>query len=220
MKWRSPLFQKWLRSKWLIVIGCILVVYTLTGFFLLPAIIKSQMVKKLPSITKRTASVQQVKLNPYVFSLTVRGFALNEPGGETFASFDELYVNLQLSSIYKRGFIFHEIRVKKPFGSLVFQSDGKFNFSNLVPETSSQAKPKAALPRIDIEKLTIEEGAIAFADLKRKEPFRSRFGPINIGLHQFTTRPKGNSPYSIVAHSDSGGMFNWAGSVSLNPLIS
>ena len=40
-------------SKWLIRVGVGLIIYTLVGFFLLPAIIKSQMIKRLPALTKR-----------------------------------------------------------------------------------------------------------------------------------------------------------------------
>ena len=94
-------------------IGIALIVYALVGFFLLPAIIKWQLLKRLPAITRRTVAVQQVKLNPFALSLIIRGFTLKETNGDVFYSFDELYANLQLISVFKRAFVFKEIRLKK-----------------------------------------------------------------------------------------------------------
>ena len=87
--------------KWLLRLSLAFVAYSLIGFFLLPPILKWQMLKRLPAITKRQAVVQQVKVNPWTLSLTVRGLALTEPDGRPFASWDELYVNFQASSLFR-----------------------------------------------------------------------------------------------------------------------
>jgi hypothetical protein len=57
------------RSRWyrrLLWAGAAFLVYVLVGFFVLPPIIKSQLVKRLPAITKRQAASRQVKFNPLV----------------------------------------------------------------------------------------------------------------------------------------------------------
>src|SRR5262245_16390840 len=82
-------------------IAIALLLYTVMGFFVLPAIIKSQIVKRLPGFTHRQAVVQQVKVNPYALSLTIRGLSLSETNGEPFAGFEEFYVNFQLSSLFR-----------------------------------------------------------------------------------------------------------------------
>ena len=43
----------------------------------------------LPPITKRQAAVREVKFNPFVLSLTIRGLSLNEPEGHVFASWED-----------------------------------------------------------------------------------------------------------------------------------
>src|ERR1035438_10766955 len=73
--------------------GAAFLVYVLVGFFVLPPIIKSQLLKLLPAITKRQAAIRQVKFNPLDLSLTIRGLSLTEPDGQVFASWEELYVN-------------------------------------------------------------------------------------------------------------------------------
>src|SRR6266850_4414525 len=118
--------------KWAICVGIALTLYTVLGFLVLPAIIKSQMLKRLPALTHRHVAVQQVRLNPYTLSFTLRGFSLTETNGEEFASLGELYVNFQSISLLKRGLVFKEISVKKPSANIVRLIDGTFNFANLL----------------------------------------------------------------------------------------
>ncbi len=195
--------------------------YTLIGFFLLPVIIKWQMRKQIPPLAHRAVHVQQVRVNPYVLSLTIRGFSLTETNGAVFASFDEFFVNFQLwSSLFKRAFVFREIHLKNPLGSVIWEPNGTFNFSNLLTGSKPTSPGKSELPRIVIGALNIENGTVAFADLTRKQPFQQRYEPINIHLTNLSTLPERDAPYSIVATTPAGGTFEWTGDVSVNPLHS
>src|ERR1039458_8533966 len=130
-------------GRWAIRIAIVLVLYTVIGFFVLPAIIKSQMLKRLPALTHRRVTIQDVKLNPYALSFTLRGFSLTETNGDEFASLGELYVNFESISLLKRGFVFKEISVKKPSANIVRLADGSFNFANLL----TNAAPAGATPK-------------------------------------------------------------------------
>ncbi|HUI07279.1 MAG TPA: DUF748 domain-containing protein [Verrucomicrobiae bacterium] len=214
--------KRWLRSKWAIGVGTAVLIYTLTGFFLIPALIKSQMLKRLPALTHRRVTVQQVRLNPYALSFTLRGFALTETNGDPFVSLGELYVNFELSSIVHRGLVFSEISLKEPSANIIHLADGTFNFSNLIPTNApAAASPKSTtnepLPLVMVGTLSITNAGARFIDRHRATPFEQHVGPINIRLRHFTTRPKTGSPYSIVATTDTGGMFAWAGDVGINP---
>jgi outer membrane protein OmpA-like peptidoglycan-associated protein len=203
------------RAKWTLGIGIALIGYTLAGFFLLPAIIKSQMLKRLPALTKRIVTIQQVKLNPFALTLTIRGFTLKETNGDVFYSFDELSANLRPTSIFKRVFLFKEIRLKKPFGSAIFQHDGKFNFSNLLSALPPETKTKIQsheLPRFVVERLSIKDGALVFHDLNRKVLLKlSRIGLTMAGLSNQT-----NAPVSTVISL----VCNESGTVALQGTVS
>jgi hypothetical protein len=215
--------------KWAMGIGIAFVLCNILAFFVLPAIIKSQMLKRLPASTHRNVAVREVKLNPYTLSFTLRGFSLTETNGDEFVSLDELYINFEAISLLKRGFVFSEIHVKKPSANIIRLADGTFNFSNLLPPTNqppSEAKPAAPssvtqqLPLVIVEALKVEDGQFSFTDLDRKKPFQRRFGPINVTLTDFTTRPKTGSPYSVVVSTKDGETFAWSGDVSIAPLHS
>ncbi len=210
------------RPAWrrrLIWAGVLLLLYTLIGFFVLPAVIKSQMLQRLPALTKREVAVEQVKLNPYTLSLTIRGFSLTEPGGAKCVSFSELYVNFQFSSMFQRAWVFKEVSLKEPFAQVTLRADGKLNFADLLASKSTEPKTNAPaeIPPVIVELLSIEGGNISVADLTRKSPFRSQITPIQIHLTRFTTRRDKNSPYSFTASTDSGEAFAWSGNVAVNP---
>ncbi|MGA2603540.1 MAG: DUF748 domain-containing protein [Verrucomicrobiia bacterium] len=216
-------------TKWAIGIGIAFVFFNIFSFFILPAIIKSQMLKRLPALTHRRVTVQEVKLNPYALSFTLRGFSLAESNGDEFVSLGELYINFESISLLKRGFVFSEIHVKKPSANIIRLADGTFNFSNLLPPTNqppTAAKPAAApagnqpLPLVMIDKLEVDDGQFSFTDLDRKKPFQRHFGPINVVFTGFTTRPKAGSPYSVTVSTDDGETFAWSGDVSIAPLYS
>ena len=158
------------RFKWTKRIAIALAVYTIVGFFVVPAVIKSQMLKRLPALTKRQAAVEQVKFNPYALSLTIRGFSLKEPDGEVFVSFDEFYVNFELwASLFKRSWVFKKVLLGKPFAQISYKEDGTFNFANLVDTTEAPPLKSAKLPgpppSVRIYNLSITNGGLALADL-------------------------------------------------------
>jgi hypothetical protein len=221
-----PTFQSFKQSRWFkrsLWAAAVFLVYVLVGFFVLPPIIKAQLLKRLPPITKRQAAVREVKFNPLVLSLTIRGLSLTEPDGQVFASWEELYVNFQLSSIFRLAWTFAEIGLKQPYGHVALFKDGQFNFANMFEETAppppKPAKP-ASLPRINVWRLHIDDGAVALDDATHRLPLHTDFKPINISLTNLTTRLGKGSVYSFQASSDSGRSFSWAGSLMVQPFQS
>ena len=68
-----------------------LVLFSAIGFLILPPVVKSVAMKQLSEKLKREVTIQAVKINPFMLSLTINGFAIRERGSSnTFVSFDEL----------------------------------------------------------------------------------------------------------------------------------
>jgi hypothetical protein len=208
------------RTKWLVALGTVVVLYTVTGFFIVPAIVKSQMLKRLPAMTKRQAAIERVKFNPYAFSLTIDGFSLKETNGDVFSSFSEFYVRFQLSSVFKGSWVFADITLQDPFVQITYLKPGTFNFANLLGSPPPAAAPQAPQPPppMIVHHLSISNGAVAFDDLTRQSPFKVRYQPINVNLTDFTTLRDRSSPHEIVATGDSGESIGWTGHITVNPL--
>ena len=90
------------------IIG-LLVFYTVTGFFILPPIVRRVAVRQISQQLGRKVSIESVKINPFALSTTIRGLLIRDTDGEPFVSWDEVYVNFQLSSFFGRAWVFKEI---------------------------------------------------------------------------------------------------------------
>ena len=221
-------FSAFKRSRWykrLVWATAAFLVYTLVGFFVVPPLIKWQLLKRLPGITKRQAAIRQVKFNPLALSLTLRGLSLTEPGGGRFAGWEELYVNFQASSLFRWAWTFKEIRLAEPYGEVQLLKNGQLNFANMFETTEPKPpKPAAAansgVPRANVFLLTITNGFLAAEDHTRRTPFRTEYRPINIRLTDLTTRPGTATPYSFKADNDSRTSFAWDGDLTVQPFAS
>jgi len=172
-------------KKYLIGLGIYLVIFTLFGFFGLPPILKSILTKKLSESLQREVAMKEIKTNPYTLSVTVRDFIVKDRGSsETFVSFEELYINLQILSAIRQALILKEIRLKKPFINLVRHQDQSYNFSDLIkkeeskPESKAEGKGKPL--RFSFNNITVENGSIDFWDGPKQTKHRVR--ELNIGL--------------------------------------
>ncbi len=212
------------RFKWTKRIVIALAIYAVIGFFVVPAIIKWQMLKRLPALMHRDATVAKVRTNPFAFSLTIRGLALKETNGDVFTSFDEFYIRFRpLASLFRWRWTFSKISLQKPFAQITYRAGGTFNFADLIPTNTPTATPPPAptplvLPRVAIYSLVVSNGAVGFADLSRKEPFKTEFIPIDLNLTNLSTIRDRNSPYSFIVKTDTGESFGWSGTITINPL--
>lgn len=209
------------QRRWVKVAIIGLLGYALCGFLVLPAVLKWQLRKQLPGLTHRLAKVDQVRMNPFALSLTVRGLALTETNGAPFIAFDELYVNFQLSSIFRRAWTFGEIRLTHPTANLIRFTDGAFNFANLATTNAAAAtNPPAAPPALLIQSLLVTNAVITVTDHTTPQVFHTAYGPINVALTDFNTHREKEEPYSFVATTSEGETFSWSGRFSLNQLRS
>ncbi|MGD8694158.1 MAG: DUF748 domain-containing protein [Syntrophobacterales bacterium] len=204
-----------------IVIALLVFFYAIGGFLVAPAVIKSKAPAIIAEQLGRKATVEQVRLNPFALSLTLRDFELADVDGERFIGFEELYVNFQLSSIFRRALTFAEISLTAPDGLVKVLADGNLNVSDLFT-TSTQSKPSQAqsseLPPVLVSQLRIERGRFTFKDLSLATPYEETFFPIQLTLNNFGTRQGSQSPYSFTASTVAGGVISWEGNLSINPL--
>jgi len=82
-----------LTSKLFLIALFSILIYTLTGFFLLPYILKSQLTSYVAEDLDRTIQIQKVRLNPYVMTLEVSDLELKEADGERILAFDRFFID-------------------------------------------------------------------------------------------------------------------------------
>src|SRR4051812_11867136 len=85
--------------RWLIGAAAFFVLFTVSGFFILPPIVKAQTEKRLSALLGRTVTLERVRLNPYALSLTLENFNIQEKGSSgSFLGWTRLYVNFDAVS--------------------------------------------------------------------------------------------------------------------------
>jgi hypothetical protein len=216
--------------KGAIVAGILILLYAILGFLIAPPILKSQFSSRISEHLGRPVTIEQVRMNPFALSLTVRGFELKELAGGPFVGFEELYINFQVSSLFRWAYTFDRIELIRPHGLVKVLPDGSLNFSDLLAFSDSSeatsdsheasSDQESTLPAVLIFHLNIAQGRFVFSDLSRPTPFEATFSPVQIILEDFSTRPDSESPYGFTASTGEGESLNWEGSFSINPLRS
>lgn len=150
----------------LIVIVALAVLTGLIGFLVLPPILKPVVARKASETLHRKASIDQIKINPFAPSVTIKGFKLADPGEETsFVAFDELHVNAAvMTSIFRRALILDEIRLHKPYVGVTRKTDGTYNFSDLIPKETSKKEEPSKPFLFSLNNIQIIDGNIDFHD--------------------------------------------------------
>ena len=211
------------RGKILKWIAGLLLFYTVFGFLILPLILRAVAVKQLSRQLDREVSIEQIQINPYALSTTIRGLLIKDPDGQPFVSWAEVYVNLQAASFFGHAWVFDEISTSNTFVRVQMNKDYSLNFSDLLmkfstnsPAPTTPAKPLA----LRINHLHIVGAATSLTDLTPNTPFKRVIGPLNITLDNFRTDPASKNPYSFSGTTDGGENISWSGFFFLNPLRS
>jgi hypothetical protein len=213
------------RRKLLFWVVGLLLFYTVAGFLILPPIIRAVAVKQLSKQLDREVSIAKVKLNPFTFSTTIRGLLIKDKDGEPFVSWDEVYVNFQLSSFFGKAWVFKEISLAKPFARVQMNKDYTLNFSDLIAKFSTNApgtppKEPAKPIALRIDRLQILGVTASFTDLTPRTPFKRILGPLDVTLDNFRTDPDNKNPYAFAGTTDAGEKISWGGFFYLDPLRS
>lgn len=208
--------------RWAIILGSAFAVYSIVGFFVLPPIVRAQLVSRLGALLDREVRVERVRINPLSFAIAIHGLRIIDRDGADLASWRELYINADpLTSLAKLEWHLGELRVVDPHGRLVVDEHGKANVADLIAKFSppadgsaEPATPSGGLPRVAVKELRIERWAIDFSDLSRHTPFHTVVGPMTFALDGFTTRPDARSPYHFSGTTNTGETFAWTGNIS------
>ena len=222
--------QDWFNYKrkrfWTLVL---ILLYTMLGFFAIPAAIKNQLPAIVQGKINRNASVKTVEFNPWTLHLRAHDFVLLDTDGSTLARFDELSLNLQLRSIFKLALVLKEATLAKPAITIVRYKSADSNIGKLlaemdattagVPETEQESQ-NSKLFRFVIDKLEIENGTIQLRDEMPETVFSTLLAPVNVEVSNLSTLPNASGNHQVNVTTENGARLTFLGSLTLNPLNS
>src|SRR5690606_16432132 len=112
------------------------------------------------------------RFNPFTLVLEARAFSMPDADGAELLAFERLMVNLELSSLWKRGASFADIELDRPQVRVLLRADGTVNLADLAPKSAEPQPPEDDAPaRLFIDRLSVREGRIGFEDLTGGAPF-------------------------------------------------
>jgi len=146
------------------------VIYSISGFFILPYYARKIATEKLTTQVGRIVSIGSIRFNPYTLAVVINNFEMKEADDHTtFISFNKLYVDIRLISVFKGGPVIGEVRLEKPHVHLVRIKENTYSFTPLVDRL--QSKPGAAVPEkpgkplvFSFSNIQISDGDIEFDD--------------------------------------------------------
>lgn len=142
------------QRKLLYWVAGVFLFYTIVGFFVLPPIVRSEAAKQLSTQLGREVTIQQVKLNPFAFSGTIRGLVIKEKNGDPFISWDEVYGNFRPTSVFGHAWVIKQVSASNPYVQVMMNRDGTFNFSDILAKFSTNAAP-APIPKGPTKQLAV-----------------------------------------------------------------
>ena len=136
------------------------------GALIAPLIVRSQLEQQLTKALHRKVTIETVRINPYVLSLTLRGLRINERDGDAAAlAVEELYANASSASLFRLAPVLSAIRVTRPQVQVVRIDADRYNWSDLIDEFINQPQdPDEPPARFALANIEIIDGSIAFDD--------------------------------------------------------
>jgi uncharacterized protein involved in outer membrane biogenesis len=216
-----PLWWRILAGRPFGITVALLLVYTLGGFFLAPYLVQRYTPKIVLEQLQRRATIGEVRINPFLFTLEAADASLAEADGTPLLGFKRLFVDFELSSLLRWAWVFREFNLSRPRVDVVIDPDGSVNLTRLAPPADpNDGAADGGLPRLVLQNIDIAEGEIDVTDRRQSTHARVRLLPLNLHLKDISTLPEREGPYRLAATTANGESMRWRGEVTLQPLRS
>ena len=211
-------------SKPAIIVMVVLLIYTLAGFFAAPWLVHQQLPKLVEQHLGAKGSVENVRINPLLFSVELDGITIVEKSGLPALQVSKLLVDFETSSLLRWAWTFKEIRIEKPVINADLDADENLNLARLLAAISKEPVQKkesdGEMPRLLVQHFAIAGGVFKFTDHTLQPAAKSSVDPINFDIHDVSTLPDYRGEHQLHAKLPDGGQLQWQGKLSLSPIAS
>lgn len=140
------------------------------GFFAAPPLLKSVLQKELSKELAREVVIGDIDINPYALTARVAGVTIRDGEQKEVAGFDELFINLSSSSIFKMAAVVDEARLQGLRLNVVRLEEGKYDISDLIEKWSQpKEEPDTGTPRFSVNNIQLLDSKIVFDDRPKGE---------------------------------------------------
>lgn len=208
-----------LRTGVLAVAGALLV-YAVSGFLVVPAVLKWQLLKNIRERLGRPASLASTRFNPFTLELRLAGFDMRDRDSSALASFDTLVINLGAASLVRRAVDIEEFRLIRPAGVVRVNAAGNLAAVDLFQRDSTMPvdTARSAPPRLLVEHLLVADGSVQYVDESRTPRYEESFKDLTLNMEGLSTIPNEKGDHVLTVNFASGAQLRWEGKNVVEPL--
>lgn len=200
-----------------------LLFYTLIGVYIIPPLVKKQLIASIEKVLTQKASIDSVLFNPFTFTLSIHSLSLfDDKTQEPLAEIEEIKVNMEPSYLFLKEIRVASARVEQPSLFIRKNKEGELNLSDLLrtnEKDQNTETEKTELPNIVIEEFVITEGKIEISDDSGGEKVSQSFTLSRASLNDFTTIKKSRNELLLQMQADDGSHLEYRGKIaSVEPL--
>lgn len=211
-------------SVWLIIV---VLFYALLVGGVLPWWLEREVPDQLQQRLGWTASVDDIRINPFNLSLGVTELAAADASGEPVLTLQQLEVNPAVLLLLSGTFAFDHIILDDPFVRLDLVDDGGINVvrdwqanNEAAPTEDDNAGQTDGPPEIYFERIALNGGELLLRDMSQPETTEFRIAPLQVELTNLATYKRDGAGGYILSAAINDQLIDWQGSLSLAPLIS
>ena len=104
---------------------------------------------------------------PFLFTFEAKDFVLQEADNRPIIGFDRLFVDFQLSSLFRWAWTFADVRIERPSLHVEIQHNGRLNFADLadsLPKSEDPPPTDSRPPRMLVHHAEVVDGSFTFSD--------------------------------------------------------
>lgn len=201
----------------------LLFVYLAFAWFGFEPLVKWALPKALADQGGYQLTLERARFNPFLLSVDLQGLALKEPAGKPLLSLSQLRVNFDSFSLFRRAYVFDELRLTEPVVQGELRPGGRLNWLDFADALSGPPGPsadsEAAPARLLLKRCIVERGRIELADTQVTGGFRTQVNPLDLELDHLSTLPEDRGEHSLSARLGIGATIKWKGTLGLNPVV-
>lgn len=210
----------------MVILGALLIWYTLVGFLIAPALIQHFGEKQLKAKFSSESAITKVRINPFTGSLRVEGLQLADAEGAWSLAWGLAELDIGAATFVKLYPVIDAIRLdgadiryeKRPFEGdevKVVEKEQAGDWREVVNELNL-----TEIPKLRVDLLEVSAGRVEFTDLTNPEIYAKTLDSINFALRDLTTVAEKGSEMSFVAETDRGARLSWKGNFQSKPIRS
>jgi len=199
--------------------------YLLSGFYLLPWAVKTQLPPLLKEKFQLNLSLENLTFNPLTYELHLNTVVLHNEHNESIIGLKHLYVDYEFLALFQKSILFKSIILNEPYADVRIDHNGSVNIMNLFSaftQTSdtNDTTPKEETPSLplSIAHLEIQEAKGKFSDVRGEKPFHLDVGPLHYSVNNLHFAKDNLSVHALKLALSNQEKINLQSSLSLNPL--